>query len=157
MQSFHSRAGKAYLFSAVVNMVSAAKEQRLMTTGLHTVCDLHCNGCMQVVGWSYVRPHATVLCKFACLLHLPVWQQATDTFIRFFGIELQANVTPDFMTMMQIWAEEASQKYKEGKSIIERSKVVFSKHEEESIEYCPISPISFADMSLDSELDEEGC
>ena len=54
LQSFHSRTGRAYLFSAVVNLVSAEKESRLMTTGLHTVCDLYCNGCMQVVGWSYV-------------------------------------------------------------------------------------------------------
>ena len=57
MQSFHSRAGKAYLFSAVVNVVSAAKEQRAMTTGLHTVSDLYCNGCMQLVGWTYVSLH----------------------------------------------------------------------------------------------------
>ncbi len=56
LQSFHSRAGKAYLFSAVVNVVSAAKEQRSMTTGLHTVADLYCNGCMHLVGWTYVRP-----------------------------------------------------------------------------------------------------
>ena len=54
LQSFHSRAGKAYLFSDVVNVVFAAKEERSMTTGLHTVCDLHCNGCLQLVGWSYV-------------------------------------------------------------------------------------------------------
>lgn len=58
---------------------------------------------------------------------------------------------------MQLWAEEPSQKYKEGKSIIERSKVVFSKHDEGSIDYCPISPISFADMTLDSELEDDGC
>lgn len=54
LQSFHSRAGKAYLFGTVVNVVSAAKEQRSMTTGLHTVSDLYCNGCMQLVGWTYV-------------------------------------------------------------------------------------------------------
>lgn len=57
MQRFHSRAGKAYLFSAVVNVVSAAKEQRAMTTGLHIVSDLYCNGCMQLVGWTYVSLH----------------------------------------------------------------------------------------------------
>ncbi|KAL3140719.1 hypothetical protein ABBQ32_005274 [Trebouxia sp. C0010 RCD-2024] len=109
-KSFHSRSGRAYLFSAVVNLMSAEKEARLMTTGLHTVCDLYCNGCMQVVGWSY------------------------------------------------IWAEEPSQKYKEGKSIIERTKVVFSKHDDESPDHCPISPmISFVGMTLDSEMEEDGC
>ena len=54
LQSFHSRAGKAYLFLSAVNVITAAKEQRLMTTGLHTVCDLFCNGCMQPIGWKYV-------------------------------------------------------------------------------------------------------
>lgn len=54
----------------------------------------------------------------------------------------------------QIWADEPSQKYKEGKSIIERTKVLFSKHEGETNDYCPIS---FADMSLDSEMEEDGC
>ena len=55
--------------------------------------------------------------------------------------------------VLQIWAEEASQKYKEGKSIIERTKVK-SKHEGEPNDYCPTN---FADMSLDSELEEDGC
>ena len=54
---------------------------------------------------------------------------------------------------LQILAEEASQKYKEGKSIIERTKVK-SKHEGEPNDYCPIN---FADMSLDSEMEEDGC
>ncbi len=54
----------------------------------------------------------------------------------------------------QIWADEPSQKYKEGKSIIERTKVLFSKHEGETNDYCPIS---FANMSLDSEMEEDGC
>ena len=71
LQSFHSRTGRAYLFSAVVNLVSAEKETRLMTTGLHTVCDLYCNGCMQAVGWSYV---STVLATWraACLFLCPI-------------------------------------------------------------------------------------
>ena len=71
LQSFHSRTGRAYLFSAVVNLVSAEKEARLMTTGLHTVCDLYCNGCMQVVGWSYVSI-MLVPCCAACLLLCPI-------------------------------------------------------------------------------------
>lgn len=106
LQSFHSRAGKAYLFISVVNVIAAAKEQRLMTTGLHTVCDLFCNGCMQPIGWKYE------------------------------------------------WAEEPSQKYKEGKFIIERPKILFSKCEGQVTEYCPLS---FSDMTPDSEMDEDGC
>ena len=29
-----------------------------MTTGLHTVADIYCTKCLQVVGWKYVRPTA---------------------------------------------------------------------------------------------------
>lgn len=46
-----------------------------MTTGLHTVADIHCNSCMQIVGWKYEE------------------------------------------------AFEKSQKYKEGKYILERAKM----------------------------------
>ena len=54
-QSFHCRHGKAYLFSRVVNVSVGPREDRLMTTGLHTVSDINCNVCLQVVGWRYVR------------------------------------------------------------------------------------------------------
>uniref|UniRef100_A0A7S0SU86 Protein yippee-like n=1 Tax=Mantoniella antarctica TaxID=81844 RepID=A0A7S0SU86_9CHLO len=52
-KSFHCRHGKAYLFNDVVNVKSGPKEDRLMTTGLHTVADIYCNKCLQVVGWKY--------------------------------------------------------------------------------------------------------
>lgn len=55
---------------------------------------------------------------------------------------------------LQEWAEEPSQKYKEGKYIIERSKVLFNKSEGETVDYCPLS---FADMTPDSEIEEDGC
>lgn len=56
LQQFHSRNGKAYLFNVVVNVFPGPKEERLMTTGLHTVSDIHCTSCMQVLGWKYVCP-----------------------------------------------------------------------------------------------------
>jgi len=52
-KSFHCRHGKAYLFNCVVNVSSGPKENRLMTTGLHTVADIHCNNCCRIVGWKY--------------------------------------------------------------------------------------------------------
>ena len=98
------------MFISVVNVITAAKEQRLMTTGLHTVCDLFCNGCMYPVGWKYV------------------------------------------------WAEEPSQKYKENKYIIERTKIQFSKYEGQAVDYCPLSLSDIiSDMSTDSEMEEDGC
>mmetsp|Transcript_17117 Transcript_17117/g.37222 ORF Transcript_17117/g.37222 Transcript_17117/m.37222 type:complete len:125 (-) Transcript_17117:423-797(-) len=52
-KSFHCRAGKAYLFNCVVNVSAGPKEDRLMTTGLHTVSDIFCNRCNRIVGWKY--------------------------------------------------------------------------------------------------------
>mmetsp|Transcript_36348 Transcript_36348/g.92871 ORF Transcript_36348/g.92871 Transcript_36348/m.92871 type:complete len:128 (-) Transcript_36348:173-556(-) len=75
-KQFHSRNGKAYLFNVVVNVFPGPKEERLMTTGLHTVSDIHCTSCMQVLGWKYDAAH------------------------------------------------EKSQKYKEGKFILEREKIM---------------------------------
>ncbi|CAN0909733.1 Protein yippee-like [Linum grandiflorum] len=74
-KSFHSRHGKAYLFSKVVNVSMGEKEERLMMTGKHTVADIFCVGCGSIVGWKYETAH------------------------------------------------EKSQKYKEGKSVLERFKV----------------------------------
>jgi len=37
-----------------VTLCEGPKEDRLMTTGLHTVADIYCNKCLQVVGWKYV-------------------------------------------------------------------------------------------------------
>uniref|UniRef100_A0A061SHD5 Protein yippee-like n=1 Tax=Tetraselmis sp. GSL018 TaxID=582737 RepID=A0A061SHD5_9CHLO len=66
-----------------------------MTTGLHTVSDIYCNGCMQLVGWRYDE------------------------------------------------AFEQSQKYKEGKFILERDKIL----------ECH-SPISDCQHTLDDSDDE---
>lgn len=56
-KSFHCRNGKAYLFHTVVNINSGPLEERLMTTGLHTVADIFCNCCGQIVGWKYEVAH----------------------------------------------------------------------------------------------------
>ncbi|XP_062092509.1 protein yippee-like isoform X2 [Humulus lupulus] len=74
-KSFHSRHGKAYLFSKVANISLGEKEDRMMMTGLHTVADIFCVGCGSIVGWKYETAH------------------------------------------------EKNQKYKEGKSVLERVKI----------------------------------
>jgi hypothetical protein len=53
-QSFHCRYGKAYLFDKVVNVSVGRQEDRMMTTGKHTVADIFCNCCQRIVGWKYV-------------------------------------------------------------------------------------------------------
>eukprot|EP00250_Pteridium_aquilinum_P013367 c21299_g1_i1 orf=334-717(-) len=56
-RGFHCRQGKAYLFNLVVNILVGPKEDRMMTTGLHTVSDLYCICCNQIVGWKYERAY----------------------------------------------------------------------------------------------------
>ncbi|KAL5721084.1 hypothetical protein ACHQM5_013690 [Ranunculus cassubicifolius] len=56
-KQFHSRHGKAYLFSKVVNVTVGEKEERMMITGWHTVGDIFCVGCGSLVGWKYFAAH----------------------------------------------------------------------------------------------------
>ncbi|KAG6579310.1 Protein yippee-like protein, partial [Cucurbita argyrosperma subsp. sororia] len=75
-KAFQGRHGRAFLFSHAMNITVGPKEDRHLMTGLHTVADVHCVDCREVLGWKYER------------------------------------------------AYEASQKYKEGKFILEKSKIV---------------------------------
>lgn len=59
-----------------MNIVVGNREDRHLTTGLHTVADISCADCHEVLGWKYER------------------------------------------------AYEAAQRYKEGKFILEKSKIV---------------------------------
>ncbi|KAH9937460.1 Yippee/Mis18 [Fomitopsis serialis] len=68
--------GRAYLFDGVVNVIEGEPNDRVMTTGNHTVRDIYCCKCGQTLGWKYDR------------------------------------------------AYESSQKYKEGKFILERNLLV---------------------------------
>nr|GMD57642.1 protein yippee-like [Ipomoea batatas] len=52
-KAFQCRHGKAYLFNKVVNVTSGKNEDRMMTTGLHTVADIFCVRCGSIVGWKY--------------------------------------------------------------------------------------------------------
>ncbi|KAJ1645618.1 hypothetical protein J3B02_006054 [Coemansia erecta] len=56
-RTFQGRLGRAYLTETVVNQQLGKKEDRLLMTGLHTVCDLHCRVCNAIIGWRYVRAH----------------------------------------------------------------------------------------------------
>ncbi|KAF7131494.1 hypothetical protein RHSIM_Rhsim09G0207400 [Rhododendron simsii] len=74
--SWSGRHGRAFLFSHAMNIVVGPKEDRQLMTGLHTVADIYCGDCREVLGWKYERAYV------------------------------------------------ATQKYKEGKFIIEKSKIV---------------------------------
>ncbi|XP_042488741.1 protein yippee-like At5g53940 [Macadamia integrifolia] len=56
-KGFHCRRGKAYLFNTVVNIIVGAKEERMMLSGMHTVADIFCCCCGQIVGWKYEAAH----------------------------------------------------------------------------------------------------
>ncbi|XP_038899427.1 protein yippee-like At5g53940 [Benincasa hispida] len=75
-RAFHCRRGKAYLFNNAINISFGALEERMMLSGLHTVADIFCCTCGQIVGWKYEAAH------------------------------------------------EKSQKYKEGKYVLERGRIV---------------------------------
>ncbi|KAH7622281.1 hypothetical protein Ndes2526B_g03105 [Nannochloris sp. 'desiccata'] len=52
-KAFQGRHGRAYLFSNVVNVTLGPREDRVLMTGLHTVCDISCSQCSTVIGWKY--------------------------------------------------------------------------------------------------------
>jgi len=56
-KSFHGRHGRAYLFDQCVNIVTGPPEDRILITGLHSVCDINCKRCNTLVGWTYSRAY----------------------------------------------------------------------------------------------------
>lgn len=54
---FQGRFGRAYLFNSVVNVCLGPKEDRLLLTGLHTVNDIYCKCCHQIMGWRYEKAY----------------------------------------------------------------------------------------------------
>ncbi|XP_008358677.1 protein yippee-like At5g53940 isoform X1 [Malus domestica] len=56
-RNFNCGRRRAYLFSNVVNITLGPDEERLMLSGLHTVEDIFCCCCGQILGWKYVIAH----------------------------------------------------------------------------------------------------
>jgi hypothetical protein len=52
-KSFQGHHGRAYLFNDLINVSEGPTEERILITGLHTVCDIYCNVCQAVLGWKY--------------------------------------------------------------------------------------------------------
>jgi hypothetical protein len=86
------------------------KEERLLITGVHTVADIYCTSCNTVLGWKYVGAlgcgHEVVCCQCAKL-----------------SIASSASSIAAF-ARVQEHAVEEREKYKEGKSIVEKAKVM---------------------------------
>ena len=49
--------GRAYLFDQCVNVTIGPVEDRMLITGLHSVCDIFCRRCKGMVGWTYARAY----------------------------------------------------------------------------------------------------
>lgn len=56
-KEFKGRSGKAFLFDAVVNYVCGPREDRMLITGKHTIADIACVNCSQVLGWHYLHAY----------------------------------------------------------------------------------------------------
>ncbi|TPX33404.1 hypothetical protein SmJEL517_g03688 [Synchytrium microbalum] len=52
---FQGHHGAAWLFTEVVNVIEGPLQDRSMTTGMHTVRDIYCTKCGQLLGWRYVK------------------------------------------------------------------------------------------------------
>ncbi|OEL38108.1 putative yippee-like protein [Dichanthelium oligosanthes] len=53
-RDFHGQLGRAYLFDRVVNITLGPDEDRYLRSGVHTVNDIYCICCQEVLGWRYV-------------------------------------------------------------------------------------------------------
>ena len=52
-KDFWAGSGKAYLYNAVSNVYNGIAEERMLRTGLHSVCDIFCKSCNIKIGWKY--------------------------------------------------------------------------------------------------------
>ncbi|XP_065860120.1 protein yippee-like At4g27745 [Euphorbia lathyris] len=56
-KSFQASKGRAFLFSHAMNIVVGKKEDRRLITGLHTVADVFCGDCGELLGWKYEKAY----------------------------------------------------------------------------------------------------
>ena len=83
-------------------MTLGPKEERLLLTGLHTVTDIYCTNCNTVLGWKYVSCSQRQRSSDSCQHPSPF---------------------PDCQPLQE-QAFEEREKYKEGKFIVEKAKVM---------------------------------
>ncbi|KAK9935887.1 hypothetical protein M0R45_012760 [Rubus argutus] len=56
-KEYQGRYGRAYLFNNVVNISLGPIEERQLISGLHTVSDIYCSSCQQILGWKYEKAY----------------------------------------------------------------------------------------------------
>ena len=108
-----------------VNITLGPKEERLLMTGLHTVADIYCTCCSTVLGWKYASPCISLLLWLyysGLVLGIKVHLLACCN-----GSGITQAQEGDFQllpVLLQERAFEESQKYKEGKYILEKAKLM---------------------------------
>lgn len=102
-----------------MNVTTGPRENRLLLTGLHVVADIYCNCCDTRLGWKYVRAGCCLPARAPCARPCAVRPNL-----------LSAHHLPT-RPHAQVEAFEETQKYKEGKFILE--KAMISKEEERQL------------------------
>ncbi len=94
-------------------------EERLLLTGLHAVADIYCENCHTTLGWKYVS-----MLRFNKKCSMTRFCFCQSVFIYIIILQSDHNLFPSFYFPLQEQAFELSQKYKEGKFIIELSHMI---------------------------------
>jgi hypothetical protein len=95
---------------------------------MHTVADIHCSCCGACLGWKYVRPMPSLVGHSARTLVSAL--RTTTARCHYLDDHMyehaaSSRVTPsDLQLPAQEAASDAAQKYKEGKYIIEKARVI---------------------------------
>uniref|UniRef100_A0A8C1V3G0 Protein yippee-like n=1 Tax=Cyprinus carpio TaxID=7962 RepID=A0A8C1V3G0_CYPCA len=118
-KSFQGSQGRAYLFNSVVNVGCGPAEERLLLTGLHAVADIYCENCHTTLGWKYVS-----MLRFNKTCSRTLFFFAKMVLFLSLPCSLITIFFPLFSLPLQEQAFELSQKYKEGKFIIELSHMI---------------------------------
>ena len=107
-------------FAHSVNVTLGPAVSRVLITGLHTVADIYCSSCQSVLGWKYVRPSCVPRARH--LAEPPPTHRGASFACgaRALTFRNGANLS---CGCPQEQAFEESQKYKEGKYIIEKAKM----------------------------------
>ncbi|XP_071723853.1 putative yippee-like protein Os10g0369500 [Rutidosis leptorrhynchoides] len=56
-KEFRGHFDRAYLFTNVVNIFLGPIEECMLISGLHTVQDIYCRSCQQILGWKYDKAY----------------------------------------------------------------------------------------------------
>ncbi|XP_057348455.1 protein yippee-like 1 isoform X1 [Manis pentadactyla] len=142
-KSFQGSQGRAYLFNAVVNVGCGPAEERVLLTGLHAVADIYCENCRTTLGWKYglalgslsgttlpslplISAYLDLLLKLPDLRLCPAPALAEGTCRSSHAQPPPAWERPGGVApvLVEEHAFESSQKYKEGKFIIELAHMI---------------------------------